>query len=124
MPPSLTDRTACLGLELLSCELLVNPADVLVLNVNKKPFELYHARKALVKTLLDPLRRQQECVTSSNITSLYAPRVLSQQFPPQLPSADHTQSQNLGLFAGRDRGHVFSIISATAAFYAAEGSPC
>ncbi len=40
MPPSLTDRPALLGLELLSCELLANPAavaDVLVLNVNKTP---------------------------------------------------------------------------------------
>jgi hypothetical protein len=40
MPPALTDRTAWPGLELLSCELLANPADVaddLVLNVNKTP---------------------------------------------------------------------------------------
>ncbi len=39
-PPSLTDRTACTGLELLSCELLANPAavaDVLVLNLQKTP---------------------------------------------------------------------------------------
>ena len=28
MPPSLTDRTACPGLELLRCELLANPAAV------------------------------------------------------------------------------------------------
>jgi hypothetical protein len=28
MPPSLTDRIACPGLELLSCELLANPAVV------------------------------------------------------------------------------------------------
>ena len=40
MPPSLTDRTACPGLELLSCELLANPAAVvyvLVVNVHKSP---------------------------------------------------------------------------------------
>ncbi len=40
MPPSLPGRTNCPGLELLSCELLANPAvvaDVLVLNVHKKP---------------------------------------------------------------------------------------
>jgi hypothetical protein len=40
MPPVLTDRTAWPGLELLSFELLANPADVaddLVLNVNKTP---------------------------------------------------------------------------------------
>ncbi len=40
MPPSLTDRTACPGLELLSCELLANPAalhDVQVLNTHKTP---------------------------------------------------------------------------------------
>jgi hypothetical protein len=30
MPPSLTDRTACPGLELLRCELLANPAAVLM----------------------------------------------------------------------------------------------
>jgi len=39
-PPSLTDRTAYPGLELLSCELLANlaaVADVLVLNVHKTP---------------------------------------------------------------------------------------
>jgi hypothetical protein len=38
MPPSLTDRTACPGLGLLSCKLLANPAavaDVLVLNAHK-----------------------------------------------------------------------------------------
>ncbi len=38
MPLSLTDRTACPGLELLSCELLANPAavaDVLVLIAHK-----------------------------------------------------------------------------------------
>ncbi len=37
---SLTDRTACPGLDLLSCEFLANPtaiADVLVLNVHKTP---------------------------------------------------------------------------------------
>jgi hypothetical protein len=40
MPPSLMDRTACPGWELLSCELLANPADfadVLVPNVHKTP---------------------------------------------------------------------------------------
>jgi hypothetical protein len=40
MPPSLKDRTACPGQELLSYELLANPdvvADVLVLNVHKTP---------------------------------------------------------------------------------------
>ncbi len=71
MPPSLTDRTACPGLELLSCELLANPVagtDDLALNVHKtsemgKKFgigrmctehrrELYYARKAWVRTLV------------------------------------------------------------------------
>jgi hypothetical protein len=69
------------GLDLFSCELLANPADVLVQNVNKKPFERYHARKAWVKSLVrslsslwvDPLRRQPKCVADSNSTSLYAP---------------------------------------------------
>jgi hypothetical protein len=55
MPPSLTDRTACPGLELLSCELLANPAavaDVLVLNVHRQHhIELYHERKAWVRPL-------------------------------------------------------------------------
>ncbi len=40
MPPSQTDHTACPGLELLSCELLANPAavaDVLALNVHETP---------------------------------------------------------------------------------------
>jgi hypothetical protein len=40
MPPSLTDRTAWPDLELLSSELLANPAavaDVLVLNVHTTP---------------------------------------------------------------------------------------
>ncbi len=38
MPPSLTDRTTCPGLKLLSCELLANPADVdNALNVHKTP---------------------------------------------------------------------------------------
>ncbi len=101
IPPPMTDRTACLGLELLSCswaacELLVNPADVLVLNVNKKPFKLYYARKAWVKTLLDPLRRQQKRVASSNSTSLDAPRVLFKQFPPQLPSAETSLNAPFG----------------------------
>ncbi len=56
MPSSLTDFTVCPGLELLSCELLANPAavvDVLVLNVHKTPplYELYQDRKAWIKTL-------------------------------------------------------------------------
>ncbi len=40
LPPALTDCTACPGLELLSCELLANladVADVLILNVHKTP---------------------------------------------------------------------------------------
>ncbi len=40
MQPLLTDRAACPGLELLSCQLLANPAVVavvLVLNVHIKP---------------------------------------------------------------------------------------
>ncbi len=40
MSSSLTDRATCHGLELLSCEILENPAavaDVLVLNVHKTP---------------------------------------------------------------------------------------
>jgi hypothetical protein len=51
MPPVLEDRTACLGMELLNCELLANRADVadvLVLN------ELRHSMKAWPWTLLDP----------------------------------------------------------------------
>ena len=55
MPPSLTD---CL--ELLSCELLANPAvvaDVQILKMyTKHRHELYHERKAWVKTLVRPLR--------------------------------------------------------------------
>ncbi len=55
MPPSLTDRTACPDLELLSCELFTNPAafaDVLVLNVHTQHrIELYHERKAWVRPL-------------------------------------------------------------------------
>ncbi len=56
---SLKDRTACPGLELLSCELLANQAadaDVLVLNVQytKHRHKHYHARKAWVKTLVSP----------------------------------------------------------------------
>ncbi len=45
------------GLELLSCELLANPApvaDILVMNVHKHRHELYHTRKAWVKTLVRP----------------------------------------------------------------------
>jgi hypothetical protein len=40
MPPSLTDRPPFPGLELISCELLENPAavdDVLLLNVHQTP---------------------------------------------------------------------------------------
>ncbi len=49
MPPSLMDRTASPDLELLSCELLANPAadiaDVLVLNVHTKHrHELYQGK--------------------------------------------------------------------------------
>ena len=56
MPPSLTDRTVCSGQEQLSCELLANPAavaNVLAHNVHTKHrHEIYHARKAWVKTLV------------------------------------------------------------------------
>ncbi len=59
MSPSLTDHIACPGLELLSCELLANPAafaDVLVLNIHTQHrHELYNPRKAWVKTLVRPL---------------------------------------------------------------------
>jgi hypothetical protein len=44
MPPSLTDCTACLGLELFSCELLANPAavaDVLASNVQITFLEVF-----------------------------------------------------------------------------------
>jgi hypothetical protein len=59
MPPSLTDRTACPGLELPRCELLANPAavaDVEVLTVHITPSycKLYHARTTWVKTLVNP----------------------------------------------------------------------
>ncbi len=58
MPPSLTDHTACPGLELLSCDLLTIAdavGDALVMNVmyTKHRHELY--RKAWVKTLVRPL---------------------------------------------------------------------
>ncbi len=59
MPPSLTDHTACPGLELLSCELLANPAvvaDVQILKMyTKHRHELYHERKAWFNTLVRPL---------------------------------------------------------------------
>jgi hypothetical protein len=51
-------HAACPGLELVSCELLANPAavaDVLVLNVHKTPSSALPAKKAMVKTLVRPL---------------------------------------------------------------------
>ncbi len=61
MPPALTDHTSCPGLGLLSCERLAIPAavsDVLVLNVlyTNLRHEIYHAKKAWVKTLVRPVR--------------------------------------------------------------------
>ena len=65
MPPFLTDRTACPGLELLSCELLANPAavaDALVLNVYTKHRQ--ELSKAWVKTLVGPLPSLWGCPTA------------------------------------------------------------
>ncbi len=65
MPPSLMDRTACPGLELLSCELLTNPAavvDVLVLNVHKTPSRKEGMGQNYCKTLsvsLLPMAKKQ-----------------------------------------------------------------
>jgi len=60
IPRSLTNSSASPVLELLSCELLANSvavADVLVLNImyTKHRLELYHSRKAWVKTPVRPL---------------------------------------------------------------------
>ncbi len=64
MPPSLTDRTACTGMELLSCELLANPIAVADALVHKTPLS---RRKARVKTLGRPLLSLYGCPLLYNV---------------------------------------------------------